>query len=290
MTKIKFKNEYFYKIKIRELDYTKEQIEKLIIASLKQNKDNLQEQFSKATHLIGYFILDDLLPTDLVRLIYNAFPKSHEMVLKKNIREFKYVGCQMNEYDAILEDVIYAFQSKEVVREIGAICGLEAVIPDRSLHRGGISLMKKNNFLNPHLDNSHNRKRNLWRVLNLLYYVTPNWKLEDGGNLELWSEGIKNTATTIESSSNRLVVMATHQNSWHSVSKVKSERFRCCISNYYFSTQPQTPEDSFHVTTFRGRPSEKIKDSLFQLDNFLRATLRKVFKEGITRDKHLYKK
>ena len=89
MTKIKFKNEYFYKIKIHELNYTKEQIEKLIVASLKQNKDNLQEQFSKATHLIGYFILDDLLPTDLVTQIYNAFPKSHEMVLKKNIREFK---------------------------------------------------------------------------------------------------------------------------------------------------------------------------------------------------------
>ena len=95
--------------------------------------------------------------------------------------------------------------------------------------------MGKENFLNPHLDNSHNKDRNLWRVLNLLYYVTPGWKLENGGNLELWPNGIKNPSITIESRCNRLIVMSTHQKSWHSVSKVQTDIPRCCISNYYFS-------------------------------------------------------
>ena len=115
----------------------------------------------------------------------DAFTKSHKSDTKKNLKELKYIRYQTSAYNVILEDVIYAFQSKEVVREIGTICALEAIIPDRSVHRGGTSLMTKNNFLSQRLDNSHNKTPNLWLVLNLLYYVNPDWKLEDGGNLEL---------------------------------------------------------------------------------------------------------
>jgi hypothetical protein len=38
------------------------------------------------------------------------------MVLKKSIREDKYVAAQMNEYHPLLEETIYAFQDKKVVR------------------------------------------------------------------------------------------------------------------------------------------------------------------------------
>jgi len=45
--------------------------------------------------------------------------------------------------------------------------------------------MAKENFLNPHLDTSHDKNREMYRVLNLLYYVTPDWSHEQGGKLEL---------------------------------------------------------------------------------------------------------
>lgn len=63
------------------------------------------------------------------------------------------------------------------------------------MHRGGTSMMTKNNFLSPHLDNLHHKNPNPWRVLNLLYYVNPDWKLEDGGNLELRPKRIKHRLT-----------------------------------------------------------------------------------------------
>lgn len=70
--------------------------------------------------------------------------------------------------------------------------------------------MAHKNYLNPHLDNSHDAERERWRVLNLLYYVTPDWHLGDGGHLELWLDGPKKVPLHIESKFNRLVVMATH--------------------------------------------------------------------------------
>jgi hypothetical protein len=84
--------------------------------------------------------------------------------------------------------------------------------------------------------------------------------------------------------------MATHQNSLHSVSPVIHKAYRCCISNYYFSKNPYSENDKFHVTSFRGRPEEEIKDKLLKLDSAVRMCIRKVFKKGIIKNPHVYEK
>ena len=74
------------------------------------------------------------------------------------------------------------------------------------------------------------------------------------------------------------------------MSKVEADKVRCCVSNYYFSSQPLLDSDSFHVTPFRGRPEETSKNILLKLDGFLRGSLRKVFKKGVRKNRHEYKK
>ncbi len=103
----------------------------------------------------------------------------------------------MNQFDPVLEELIHAFQESNVVDLIRETCQIDCLEPDVSLYAGGLSLMKKDNFLNPHLDNSCDKDLNCWRVLNLLYYVTPNWKLQDGENLELWPNGLKSDPITL---------------------------------------------------------------------------------------------
>ncbi|WP_088323281.1 2OG-Fe(II) oxygenase [Polaribacter tangerinus] len=268
----------------------RKEIANLIYLKLTEEKEQLKAQFKETKDKIGYFYVDDLLPVNITKNIYDNFPSVHNTVARKSLREKKYTAYQLNKYGAILEEVTYAFQDKKVVNLVADICGVEEVFADENLYAGGLSLMGKNNFLNPHLDNSHDKDRNRWRILNLLYYVTPNWKLQNGGNLELWPEGIRKKPVTIVSKYNRLVVMATHQNSWHSVSKVQKNLVRCCVSNYYFSNTPLNSSDKFHVTTFRGRKSELVKDVFLQLDNFLRTSIRKIFKKGIRENPHQYKK
>ncbi len=272
------------------MNYSKTEISELIYLSLQSQKEKLEKQFLESSKKIGFFYLDDLLPTELALKIYENFPDTKELKLNKNIREYKFVGYQMNKYIPLLEEVIYAFQEKKVVDLVAEICNIKEVQPDTSLYAGGLSSMERDNFLNPHLDNSHDKDLKLWRVLNLLYYVTPNWKIENGGNLELWQNGIKQKPITIKSKFNRLVVMATHQKSWHSVSKITVNKARCCVSNYYFSKLPVLPSDTFHVTTFRAKPNEKIKDFILQTDGKIRNLIRKVFKKGIRKTPHQYKK
>lgn len=268
----------------------RKELANIIFENLYSNKEMLKKQYKTSQKEIGFFYLDEMLPENLAQKIASKFPSLKDTVKRKNLKELKYTAFQMDKYDNLLEEVIYAFQDNKIVELISEICNVSSIYPDENLYAGGLSLMEKGNFLNPHLDNSHDKDRNRWRVLNLLYYVTPDWNLENGGNLELWPHGIKNEPKTIVSKFNRLVVMATHQRSWHSVSKVKNDAIRFCVSNYYFSDNALIETDEFHVTTFRGRSSEKVKDFILQIDNNLRSGLRKIFKKGIRENPHQYKK
>lgn len=236
------------------------------------------------------FVVDDLLPPELASAIASSFPPPERMQLKSHLGELKYVGFQMNEYAGLLEETIYAFQMPEIVTMVGRICGIDDLIPDEHLYAGGISAMMQGHYLNPHLDNSHDAERKRYRALNLLYYSTPGWKLDYGGNLELWDEGPKGAPRTIESRFNRLAVMQTDKTSWHSVSPVQHNGTRTCVSNYFFTEQPVDGKGDYHVTSFRGRPEEKFKDLLMQGDNALRQAVKEALGEKLFKNRHVYKK
>lgn len=261
----------------------------LILEKLNSKKDELKAEFLKKG-LINSCFIDDLLPKNIAEHIYEAFPSPEEMAIHKSLRENKRIAAQMDLYNPVLEEVVYAFQDDRIVKMVEEITGIKGMIPDEHLYAGGISLMSHGNFLNPHLDNSHDNDRENYRVLNLLYYVTPDWPIENGGNLELWDNGTKNKQRIIHSKFNRLVLMITNKSSYHSVSRVVSEGKRCCVSNYYFSKTPAEAENYFHVTSFYGRPEEPLKDLLLRTDAFMRNLIRKAFKKRIVATKHIYKK
>lgn len=270
--------------------YTRQQLADLIIQRLVQEQKKLQKEFALPGR-INSCVIDDVLPESIAKEIYEAFPSPEEMSIHKSIRENKRVAAQMNLYHPLLEEIVFAFQDPRIVACCETITGISGMMPDEHLYAGGISLMSQGNFLNPHLDNSHDNDRKNYRVLNLLYYVSPDWKLENGGNLELWDEGMHGPQRTIVSAFNRLALMITNRSSYHSVSKVTADAKRCCISNYYFSEQPAEQQAYFHVTSFYGRPEESaLKSVVLKADRNLRNFIRKVTGKRIVPTKHIYKK
>ena len=162
---------------------------------------------------------------------------------------------------------------------IAANIGFQQIEPDPELYAGGLSMMFRGDFLNPHIDNSHNRVRNRYRRLNLLYYVSPDWGASNGGHFELWDNTRINPKTVL-AHANRLVVMETNKTSWHSVNHVSADLPRCCVSNYYFSRLSPDSSDYFHVTSFTGRPEERLKRCIGVVDNALRYVVSSTLKLG----------
>jgi Rps23 Pro-64 3,4-dihydroxylase Tpa1-like proline 4-hydroxylase len=244
--------------------------------------------FSKGGHIQACQVLD-VLPPELARDIFNRFPAPELMALKRSIKENKRVAAQMDAFDPFLEEVVYAFQDPRVLRLVSKITGFKDIEPDVDLYAGGISTMSKGAYLRPHLDNSHDKDRNRYRVLNLLYYVTPDWRAEYGGSLQLWDEGPKGAARTFPCLFNSLVIMATGKDSWHSVSEVTHDGARCCVSNYYFSRHSPNASDYFHATSFRSELGRGFLDAVMRADNALRTTLLK-FLGGAYQNPHVYKR
>ena len=76
----------------------------------------------------------------------------------------------------------------------------------------------------------------------------------------------------------------------NSVSAVAVPRDRCCVSNYYFSKHPVGTAEYFHVTTFRGRPEQPLRDLVLRADGWARARLRSLFPQGAKATRHYYER
>lgn len=268
------KKEYFVEKILQRLDFSYEEI-------LSQWKN------PKGTST-RHFFLDNLLPKSDVEEVYAAFPRnSCGFYNRDSFREKKRTSANLSEFDPVLSDITYALQDLRIINKVSELCSMISIEPDPKLYAGGLSMMFQDDFLNPHIDNSHDDERKKYRRLNLLYYVSPDWTLEGGGNFELWDES-RTTPKTIVSRQNRLIVMETSRTSWHSVSKVRASTPRCCISNYFFSEISPDGENYFHVTSFLGRPEQPIRRIVGVLDNGLRNLISRSLKIG--RGKNLVNK
>lgn len=270
--------------------YTRTQIADAILARLDAHTIHDARQQFAAAPTIQWFAIDNLLPMDMALAVRAAFPDPATMRERKTIREHKFVTSQMDKHPPQGEEALFAFHDPRVVEAVSKITGMQALEADPELYAGGLSLMAKGHFLNPHLDNSHNNSRSLYRVLNLLFYVSPEWRLENGGNLELWPEGTGGDPVVVLSAFNRLVVMTTGPESWHSVSEVTADSSRCCVSNYYFSKHPVGEQEYFRVTSFRGRPEQPVRDLVLRADSAVRHGIRAVFPQGLSRTTHIYER
>lgn len=168
----------------------------------------------------------------------------------------------------------FAIKYPRVIAVVEKITKIKNQVSDFSLYAGGLSAMVKGDFLDPQIDNSHNNLRKYYRTLNLLLYITPEWNLDSGVNLELWDQSVSGNGTVV-SRFNRLAIVETKPFSWHSVSQVRTDMVRKCVSNYYFSNQSPTGEEYFNVASFSARPEQPCRRILARVDNHFRQAIRK---------------
>ena len=261
----------------------KEELVQIIVARLEKDVDYLRDDFSRDKGVMARFTaIDDLFPEATARKIYEAFPPREAMRFLDSFREKKFTSKALDKFDPLITEATFAFQDQRVINAVGRITGQRDAVGDPHLYAGGISAMAHGHFLQPHIDNSHDHEQKNYRVLNLLYYCTPGWKAENGGNFELWDKDVTKPVE-IPSFFNRLVLMETNEKSWHSVNEVKVEGLRCCVSNYYFSPHSPNDHETSHVTFFQARPEQKFRRLVTTADGYLRTAVRKVVKQGLSK-------
>ena len=267
-------------------------ISELIIKRINELKINFLKKKYENSGLINHLVIDDLLPKEIVSKLSLHFPKEKELNYLNGFQEKKYVGVYFTEAQKMVEECLFAFQEEKVVKTIGKITSIKNLIGDPDLYAGGVSRMNKGCFLNPHIDNSHDKNFKNYRRLNLLYYVNNFWNPEDdGGELVLYPNGIKNREIKISCDFNRLVIMRTDNRSLHGVKKILSDdHSRKCISNYYFSENSPSGKKYYHSTSFLGFKNEFIKGTFLVISGLFRTSAKKFIykltKKSITTNFH----
>lgn len=163
-----------------------------------------------------HLVIDDLLPPTDGPEIARDFPAPDaRWRVRKHLHSSKATLDDITLFPHVLRSVVNSLYGEPICRVIAHLFSLEKVEPDWLLYGGGLHVSGPGDFLDIHADFSHHPVTGLARVANLLLYLTPDWREEWGGHLELWSPDMQRCVRRIAPVFNRAVIFATSATSFH---------------------------------------------------------------------------
>jgi len=146
----------------------------------------------------------------------------------------------------VVKSVIDEASSPRFLRWLAALTGEPALLPDPYLEGGGVHRIFSGGFLKVHADFNWNRRIQVYRRLNLLLYLNPDWDEAWGGGLELWTQDLRTCEKVVFPHTNTMVIFTTDDNSYHGHPhqlQCPTEQRRDSIALYYYS--PVKPKANF---------------------------------------------
>ncbi|MBM4317734.1 MAG: 2OG-Fe(II) oxygenase [Deltaproteobacteria bacterium] len=200
----------------------------------------------------NHIVIDNFLSNRTIEAVVNEFPNfdSGFWRIYNNAIEVKKLLNHWDKFGAETYKLFNYLNSREFISKLEILTGCD-LYADFGLNGGGLHTHKRGGKLNAHLDYSIHPKLKLERRLNLLIYVTPDWKDNWGGFLGLWEKHnqknapgklIKNIAPTF----NRAVIFDTTQNSWHGLPEpinCPESITRNSVAVYYLCNPRQNAND-----------------------------------------------
>ena len=129
-------------------------------------------------------------------------------------RKKRYCG-DIEALPATVARVIHEASSPAFLRWLTELTGEQALMPDPYLEGGGIHSILQGGFLKVHADFNWNERLQLYRRLNVLLYLNPDWDPAWGGALELWKQDMSECVTRVMPEAGTMVVFTTDDRSFH---------------------------------------------------------------------------
>ncbi|MCI0673179.1 MAG: 2OG-Fe(II) oxygenase [Myxococcaceae bacterium] len=224
--------------------------------------------------IIPAFVAD---PWPLYRAMED-FPQVWQQDLYRydNALERKLAQDQLTRLKPAVAHVLQDMNGPHFLRFLERLTSISGLIPDPYYRGGGAHLIQPGGKLDVHVDYNVHPHLGLHRRVNALLYLNHGWRLEWGGELELW-EGHQEVGPPISGTTrcevrhvlhrcarripplfNTLVVFTTSESSYHG----HPEPLRCpegqarkSLSCYYYTVPEESQQP--HSTTFIARPGEE---------------------------------
>ena len=219
----------------------------------------------------SHLVLNNFLTSATADQIVKEFPAFNDQnwYEYENAIEIKKTLNNWDRFSPTTYQLFWFLNSDEFISQLEHLTSCK-LYPDFGLNGGGLHTHRSGGKLNAHLDYSLHPKLRLERRLNLLIYLTPDWKTEWGGDLGLWNHDEeykkpKNLISTISPQFNRAVLFDTTQNSWHGLPdpiQCPPEVTRNSLAVYYLCEPRSEAEDRSRALFVPHKEQENDPDVL----------------------------
>lgn len=201
-----------------------------------------------------HIVLDDFLPKLYAETALRHFPDPSSEVWfdwrgRETVHQSRKQGVghasRMTKLSPYIQNILQAFNSYPFLNFLEKLTGISKILPDPYFYGGGLHQILSGGKLAVHTDFNDHHRLNLYRCINVLFYLNKGWKQEYNGNLELWTEDLQKCEQSIMPIFNRLVIFNTNKKSFHGHPlplKTPSHITRKSMAFYYYTALPSTNE------------------------------------------------
>lgn len=208
-----------------------------------------------------HIVIDDFIPNDLAIQCYNQMSQHEDWMFDSMMgypedERDSQVNKWWTPYDSDSKNKIESdmpavwkclqyFNSRPFLLFLEKLTGIKDLIADVDFEGGGIHKIKNGGRLELHSDYNKHPNKDIWRRINLLLYLTPNW--DYNGHLDLYEKKPLVKVKSILPTFNRAVIFNTTDDSIHGhpIPLVCPEEIsRYSFALYYFTKDRPEHEKS----------------------------------------------
>jgi len=208
------------------------------------------------------------LDPDMAKAAAAEFPSpdTRFWIHYKHYNEDK-VGLTKREmFPPTLGNLAGELNSERFIGWLSELTGIPGLVPDPSLHGGGLHQCGRGGFLNLHTDfSTHYYNRNWRRRVNLILYLNPDWNADWGGALEFWDRKSRALVAKYSPHLNHAVIFNTDSNALHGFPDPLQcpENVRRKSMAFYYYTLEEALQAPARPTDYQARPGDGYKKRAF---------------------------
>jgi len=187
-------------------------------------------------------VLDGLFRDDVLDAVLDEWPSPDEVAWRfyddGEYERGKLTSSDVDRFGSNTRRVLSEISGPSFLDFLGALTGIEGLIPDPYFMSAGLFEVLDGGFLTVHADFNINQRTGLDRRLNVLIYLNHDWTEANGGQLELWCAHPLQRERSIVPTFNRMVIFDTRPNAYHGHPNpvvAPPGTNRKAISAYYFT-------------------------------------------------------
>jgi hypothetical protein len=235
--------------------------------SLDARVENQRQSFQEAQPF-RHLIFDDLVTQDRLSSLIDAFPDTDWSGWQYVSHEHQYLKQSCSDTSTIpepLRTLIYELNSAPFLRWLSHVTSIPEILPDPNLFGGGLHVTGPGGTLTPHTDFHVVKGLPLFRRLNLLLYLNPEWSEQNGGMLELWNKDRDLIEKTILPTAGTCVLFQTDDDSMHGFTMPVAGRNRQSVAMYYYTAVDAEKFSGDGATYWRSQSMAKDTNSWLRL-------------------------